>query len=1229
MKHLYKLWLLTVMIICFTQLVSPSLFAQTSVAAGNVSGSWLLSGSPYNVNGDITVPDGSTLTIAQGVTVNFQGHYKFNVQGRVIAVGTVADTITFTAVNTTTGWCGFRFEKTPITNDSSKFIFCKIVYGKANGTNNDAYGGAFFLSDFSKEIISSSLVSNNNASSNGGGIYCSNSSPTISGNTFNNNSSSNSGAAILCDSASSPTITNNSFSNNIGFYVIDCIHSSSPLITSNVINSNSGGAIACTYSSFPVITNNTISNNAAFYGGGGIYCYISSSPTISNNIITNNSSHDQGGGIYCGNSSSPNINDNTISNNTVAYSSSSGGGIYCNNSSPTIKNNTITYNSATGSGGGIACVTSSSANIIGNFISNNIATGLITSGGGVYCSSASPILTDNIITNNTAAHGGGIYCGFTASPKISNTTIVNNTSSSVSSGGGGLYCQNSSNPILKNVILFGNTASSNNGNNVYLNDNLSDPLFSNSDVEGSNTGFYLYTGTYTGAYTNNINTNPLFVSPSGGAGNGFNGVAANWSLLSSSPCIDAGAADTTGLSLPTTDIAGNPRITNSIIDMGAYEYILNTFAIIAQPVSTSVCSSNNATFSITATLATSYHWQESTNGGTAFNNLSNVGVYSTVGTPTLAITGAAINMDGFQYRCIVSDGITSDTSSTVTLHVSNYPNLVISNPPAGCTVDITGVSVVSDANATTGTVSYWTDAAATIALTSPSAITTGGTYYIKKITTSGACSDIKPVVVTVNPNPNIHVINPVAVCSPAVVDITTTFSDLNNTTGTVTYWQDAGATISIATPSAVVTGGTYYIKKTSSSAGSCSDIKPVTVTINAIPNLAITNPAAGCTVNITTAGVVSDGNNTIGTLTYWTDAGATISLTNPTAVTTGGTYYIKKTTTAGSCADIKPVTININPIPNLNITNPAAVCSPGAVDITAIFTDLNVTTGTITYWTNAGATISLTTPTAVTTSGTYYIKKITTTGGCADIKPVTVTINTTPTVTVNSATICAGQTANITAIGGTTYVWSNGANSSGINTANASPTTTSTYTVTGTTSDCSNTATSTVTVHQLPTLNYIQTPSNVCINNSTITLSAASPAGGTYSGAGVTGTAFNPTTAGSGTHLITYSYTDNNSCTNSTTENIIVALCTDVESLTASPSSEVNVFPNPFDASFTISGANESTEVKMYNLLGAQVGLWKIENKNTTIETEYLSTGIYFIELKNENGIVMKKIIKE
>jgi hypothetical protein len=117
--------------------------------------------------------------------------------------------------------------------------------------------------------------------------------------------------------------------------------------------------------------------------------------------------------------------------------------------------------------------------------------------------------------------------------------------------------------------------------------------------------------------------------------------------------------------------------------------------------------------------------------------------------------------------------------------------------------------------------------------------------------------------------------------------------------------------------------------------------------------------------------------------------------------------------------------------PNLQITNPAAVCSPNTVNLNAVgvITDLNSTTGTTSYFSSLANAISNTSPIAITTavsaSGTYFIRK---TAGCGfDVKPVTVTINPlpNPSFTVSSSSLCAGSTGVVftTQSGMTGYTW--------------------------------------------------------------------------------------------------------------------------------------------------------------------------------------------------------------
>ena len=101
------------------------------------------------------------------------------------------------------------------------------------------------------------------------------------------------------------------------------------------------------------------------------------------------------------------------------------------------------------------------------------------------------------------------------------------------------------------------------------------------------------------------------------------------------------------------------------------------------------------------------------------------------------------------------------------------------------------------------------------------------------------------------------------------------------------------------------------------------------------PILVITDPPARCepgSIDLTDASI-TDGSSGGGILTYWVDAAATSPLSNPSSVTTSGTYYIQAD---NGCTDIQPVNVIVNPAPMVNSPLPweAIICSGGSFSFT-------------------------------------------------------------------------------------------------------------------------------------------------------------------------------------------------------------------------------------------------------------------------------------------------------
>jgi len=153
---------------------------------------------------------------------------------------------------------------------------------------------------------------------------------------------------------------------------------------------------------------------------------------------------------------------------------------------------------------------------------------------------------------------------------------------------------------------------------------------------------------------------------------------------------------------------------------------------------------------------------------------------------------------------------------------------------------------------------------------------------------------------------------------------------------------------------------------------------------------------------------------------------------------------------------------------------------------------------------------------------------------------------------------------------------------------------------------------------------------SICTLSSSFVLSGGTPAGGTYSGTGVTAGSFDPA-IGTGTHIITYTYTDGLGCTNQSTDNIFVYGCLGLEDLAYN---NILLYPNPADGIVNLSFSSNINAQMSLNVLTIEGKLIQqkmvqvaIGSNLFAMDISMLPSGIYFIQLNDGNNQFTKKIV--
>jgi gliding motility-associated-like protein len=377
---------------------------------------------------------------------------------------------------------------------------------------------------------------------------------------------------------------------------------------------------------------------------------------------------------------------------------------------------------------------------------------------------------------------------------------------------------------------------------------------------------------------------------------------------------------------------------------------------------------------------------------------------------------------------------------------------------------------------------------------SPTATTT----YVVTVS-NGNCSATDDVVVTVVALPIANAGNDTSICAGQSAQLTAS--------GGSTYsWSNGGNTAGINVSPTVTT--TYVVTVSN---GNCSATDDVVVTVVALPIADAGNDTSICAGQ--SAQLTASGGSTYS----WSNGGNTAGINVTPAITT--TYVV--TVSNGNCSATDDVVVTVVALPIANAGNDTSICAGQSAQLTA--------SGGSTYsWSNGGNTAGINVSPAITTTYVVTVSN----GNCSATDDVVVTVVALPIADAgNDTSICAGQSVQLTASGGSTYSWSNGGNTAGIN---VSPAITTTYVVTVSNGNCSATDDVVVTVVAQPIADA-GNDTAICINDQASLLASG---GGSYLWSNGVTTAINSVSP-----LITTTYTvtvDNGVCI--ATDDVVVTV---------------------------------------------------------------------------------------
>lgn len=432
----------------------------------------------------------------------------------------------------------------------------------------------------------------------------------------------------------------------------------------------------------------------------------------------------------------------------------------------------------------------------------------------------------------------------------------------------------------------------------------------------------------------------------------------------------------------------------------------------------------------------------------------------------------------------------------------------------------------------------------------------------------------------------------------------------------------------------------YYVR----AEGTCNNTScaSVTVTVETLPSdpTAINASSTAICTGETVLLSVSGGSPGSGNWVWYESAcgtgtmlgtGSTISV-SPSANTD---YFVRAETACGNTA-CASVSITVNPViaaPTGASASLNNICPGDTTVLSVTGATLPADYAWVWYTAACGAVpvgVGQTFEVAPNSTTTYYVAAV---GICGttSCQSVTVTVQngsvSPSSISTDNNNFCMGGSANLSVVGGSlvsgaVWTWYENACGGGTaigtgNTIAVTPGSSTTYYVRGEGGSCGNTQCAMININVNGSAVYLVPFDTVCVSgNTSFNLTGGLPTGGTYSGAYVSGGSFNATSAGPGSHPVTYSYTDGSGCTGTATENIVVV---DANSAPSSISASSSVVCDNGSSTLTVVGGSLVSGANWFWYENACGGGTSIGSGNSIVVNPTQTT-TYFVRAEGGNA---------